>query len=109
MFIFFFVIELARVILVESYRRGSIENVFIFITISIIPTIILDILWMFFVDSREGIDYAIMIGFCILHLIEIILCCVYSVKLNQFTTRFNRFIYPENSLKVDLNEENKIH
>jgi len=92
-FFLFSAVELIRIGLMHSYRRGSVQFFVAFLIITVIPMLVLDFLWMFFVETRSEFDFVILIGMSIIHSLEILWSLLAIRSLSRFQTRFYRFQY----------------
>ena len=95
-FIFFAVVEIIRLALVSTYVGGSLQCSIIFTVLTLIPILIIDFFWIFYVDTRTPIDYVTMIAMIVIHFIELIYSCFAIYWMNDYTTRFYRFRYGKN-------------
>ena len=95
-YIFFSVIEIIRLLLVSTYVGGSLQCSIIFTVLTLIPILVIDFFWIFYVETRTPLDYVTMIAMIIIHAIELVYSCVAIFWMNDYTTRFYRFRYGKN-------------
>lgn len=107
-FILFILVEFIRLILTFSYTKGNVPVFVAFIILSIIPMLVLDFLWIFFVDSRTNLDLIMMIGMAIIHIVEIALSIYCIIKLSRYQGRFYKFQYGYRALEPNAPQENEL-
>ena len=95
-YIFFSVVEIVRLLLVTTYVGGSLQCSIIFTVLTLVPILVIDIFWIFYVETRSALDYVAMIAMIIIHAIELIYSCFAISWMNDYTTRFYRFRYGKN-------------
>jgi hypothetical protein len=65
-----------------------------FLVITVIPLIVIDFLWMFFVETRTGFDYIAISGMMVFHVLELIgFGVVQLLRLVNYQNSFFQFQY----------------
>jgi hypothetical protein len=96
LFIFFLftLVELFRLFLMQNFVQGEVPMFTASLALTVIPQLVVDFLWLFFVDSRNGFDYVAISGMIIFHVIEF---CAFGIpqllELTKYQTSFFRFQY----------------
>jgi hypothetical protein len=94
MFFLFAFVEIVRLILSRSYDAGEIPMFTAFIVITLVPLLVIDLLWLFFVRTRTGFDYAAMSGMIIFHIVEfVVFGFPQLVRLARYQNSFFQFQY----------------
>lgn len=93
-FVVFSFVEFFRLILVSGYNRGNIPIFLVFMILTAIPLLVLDFLWIFYVETRTGFDYIAISSTIIFHVIELFVLSIYQCyRFTQYQSSFFKFSY----------------
>ena len=105
-FIVFAIVELFRLGLSMGYTRGSVPLFFVFMILTAIPLLVLDFLWIFYVETRTGFDYVVMSGMTILHIVELfVLSIIQCIQFSKYQSSFFRFQYGYRNVDTKINND----
>ena len=97
-YLLFSCVEIGRIFLMQSYKKGSVQYFIAFLIITVIPMLVLDFLWMYLVETRSEFDFVMMIGMFLIHILEVLWGSYLMRSLSKYQTRFYRFQYAYNNL-----------
>ena len=93
-YIMFAVVEIIRLILGRNLVSGDVATFTAFLVITAMPLIVIDFLWLFFVESINGFDYVSITGMIIFHVVELVGFGIYQlIQLSKYQTSFFTFQY----------------
>jgi hypothetical protein len=91
-FFLFSLVELFRLFLIRSFTQGDVPMFTASLALTIIPQLVVDFLWLFFVESRNGFDYVAIGGMIVFHVMEF---CIFGIpqllRLTHYQSNFFRF------------------
>ena len=98
-YIMFAVVEIIRLLLSISFVSGEVSVFTAFLVITAIPLIVLDFIWLFFVETRTGFDYVTISGMIVFHILELFaLGILQLIQLSKYQSSFFRFQYGYRSI-----------
>jgi hypothetical protein len=101
-FLLFTLVELFRLFLIFSFVHGDVPMFTASLTLTIIPQLVVDFLWIFFVNTRDAFDYVAMGGMIVFHVVEL---CVFGIaqllQLTKYQSSFFRFQYGYRAVRKD--------
>ena len=86
-----FVFELFRILQVRSHFHSNIPIYVGYLILSFVPTFIFEIVWAFILGRAGALIKSILIGYVILHLLEIIVGIIGYLKLSNYLNGFYEF------------------
>ena len=93
-FIVFSFVEFFRLILAHGYNKGNIPLFLVFMILTAIPLLVLDFLWIFYVETRTGFDYVAIASTAIFHVIELFVLSINQcIQFTQYQSSFFQFTY----------------
>lgn len=93
-YIMFAVVEIMRLLLGGSLVSGNASIFTAFLVITAMPLIVIDFLWLFFVESINGLDYVAITGMIIFHVVELVGFGIYQlIQLSKYQTSYFTFHY----------------
>jgi hypothetical protein len=107
LFIFFLfaLVEVFRLFLIQNFVHGEVPMFTAALALTVIPQLVVDCLWLFFVNSRNGFDYVAISGMIVFHVIEGgIFGLPQLFRLAEYQTSFFRFHYGYRAMPTDGNE-----
>jgi hypothetical protein len=87
----FMVFEVIRISLHKSHWKGDIPVYVAFILLTIIPTVVLAVLWLLILPGRTAFDMMVMIGYVIMLLVELFHCVAVYKRLKFYQDGFFQF------------------
>lgn len=111
-YILFAVVEIIRLLLSISHMTGEVSVFTAFLVVTAIPLIVLDFVWLFFVETRTGFDYVTISGMIVFHILELFaLGILQLIQLSKYQSSYFRFQYGYRSIgkaeeesEVEMNE-----
>lgn len=104
-FFVFAIVEIFRLALGIGFTRGNVPLFFVFMILTAVPLIVLDFLWLFYVDSRTGFDYVLISGILIQHFSELFfLSILQCVKFSRYQNSFYKFQYGYKDINISMDE-----
>lgn len=98
-YIMFAIVEIIRLLLSGSYIHGEVSVFTAFLVITAIPLIVLDFIWLFFVQTRTGFDYVTIAAMIVFHVLELfVLGIIQLIQLSKYQSSFFRFQYGYRSI-----------
>jgi hypothetical protein len=107
LFIFFLfaLVEIFRLFLIQNFVRGEVPMFTAALALTIIPQLVVDFLWLFFVNSRNGFDYVAISGMIVFHVIEFSVFGLPQLfRLTQYQSSFFQFQYGYRAMPRDGGE-----
>jgi hypothetical protein len=83
--------EILRIFLHSSHWTGDIPVYVAFILMTIVPSLVLDVIWIIVVETRTPFDILCMIGFLVHHVLEIIFCVPVYRSFRRYQDGFYQF------------------
>lgn len=98
-YIMFAVVEIIRLMLGRSLVNSEVSRFTAFLVITAMPLIVIDFLWLFFVESINGFDYVAVTGMIIFHVVELVGFGIYQlIQLSKYQSSFFTFHYAYRSV-----------
>jgi hypothetical protein len=75
------------------------------LALTVLPQLVVDFLWLFFVESRNGFDYSAISGMIVFHLIEFGAFGIPQLRfLTKYQSSFFRFQYGYRTIRKEPDE-----
>jgi hypothetical protein len=106
-FLLFALVEIFRIFLTRSFITGEVPMYTASIVLTVIPQLVVDFLWLFFVRTRNGFDYAAIAGMIMFHVAEVAVFGVPQLlRLTRYQQSFFRFHagYRQAPVEIELND-----
>jgi hypothetical protein len=93
----FILFEIVRITLHKAHKTGDIPLYVAFLMLTVLPMLVLDILWLVAIRNATGLDSSAMVGFAVLHVLQLAFCTnvyrtfkAYQGGFYQFARGFDR-------------------
>jgi hypothetical protein len=93
----FIMFEIIRITLHKAHKTGDIPLCVAFLMLTVLPMLVLDILWLVAGRNATGVDSSAMVGFVVLHVLQLAFCTnvyrtfkAYQGGFYQFARGFDR-------------------
>jgi hypothetical protein len=87
----FVLFEVIRIVLHKSHRTGDIPLYVAFLMLTVLPMIVLDIIWLVAMPHRTGVDSSAMVGYIVLHALQLGFCTTVYRAFKSYQGGFYQF------------------
>lgn len=91
-FVVYALAEIIRIFFMVQYKKGSMPCFIAYIVMTILPMIVIDFIWFFFMDRNE-FDSVAIIGQIVIHCVEFVTSFPSAIRISNYQSRFFTFRY----------------